>query len=90
MGGTFLLFGISPSGAEAKIDPFDIHAKELRIIASRSSPYSFTSTMQILQDMGPKYLSFEKLGMRTFHLQEFTAALERQRSGEISKAVFEN
>lgn len=90
MGGTFLLFGISPSGAEAKIDPFDIHAKELRIIASRSSPYSFASTMQILQDMGPKYLSFEKLGMRTFHLQEFTAALERQRSGEISKAVFEN
>ncbi|XP_068701983.1 uncharacterized protein [Montipora capricornis] len=89
-GGKFLLFGISPSGSEAKIDPHEICLKELKIIASRINPYTFTSAMQILQDMGPKYLSFEKLGMRTFHLQEFTAALEIQRSGEISKAVFEN
>lgn len=89
-GGKFLLFGISPPGSEAKIDPHEVYAKELRIIASRSNPYTFTSAMQILQDMGPQYLSFEKLGIRTFHLQEFTAALETQRSGEISKAVFEN
>lgn len=89
-GGKFLLFGISPAGSEAKIDPHEVYAKELKIIASRINPFTFTSTIQIIQDMGERYLSFEKLGMRTFQLQEFTAALEVQRSGEISKAVFEN
>ena len=89
-GGKFLLFGISPTGSVAKIDPHEVCLKELKIIASRINPFTFTSAMQIIQDMGEKYLSFEKLGMRTFHLQEFTAALEIQRSGEISKAVFEN
>lgn len=74
----------------SKADPHEVYAKELKIIASRINPFTFNSSMQILQDMGERYLSFEKLGMRTFQLQEFTAALEVQRSGEISKAVFEN
>lgn len=89
-GGKFLLFGISPAGSEAKIDPHEVYAKELKIIASRINPFTFSSSMQIVQDMGERYLSFGKLGIRTFQLQEFTAALEVQRSGEISKAVFEN
>ena len=89
-GGKFLLFGICPSGSEVKLDPLAICVKELKIIASRINPFTLTPAIQIVQDMGKQYLSFEKLGMRTFQLQEFMAALEIQRSGEISKAVFEN
>lgn len=89
-GGKLLLLGICPPDSEAKVDPYEIYAKELKIIASRANPFTFTQAIQIVQDMGKEYLNFEKLGIRTFQLQEYMAALETVRSGEISKVVFEN
>ena len=89
-GGKLLLLGACPANSEAKVDPHDIYAKELKIFASHTNPFVFTQAIQVVQDMGKQYLSFDKLGVRAFQLQEYMAALETVRSGEISKAVFEN
>ncbi|EDO35781.1 predicted protein [Nematostella vectensis] len=88
-GGRLLLFGTCPRNANASINPNQLLQKELKIISYQGNSFTFTSGIQVLQDMGNHYLAFERLGVRTFQLQEYMAAIETMRSGEISKAVFE-
>lgn len=88
-GGRILLLGSCSPSEEVTLKPYDIYRKELKILTSGANPYSFTSAIQVIKDMGEKYLGFEHLGVRTFQLQEYMAAVETMRSGEISKAVFE-
>lgn len=88
-GGKILLLGSFPPSEEVSLKPHDIFRKELKILTSGANPHTFTSAVQVIKDMGEKYLGFERLGVRTFQLQEYMAAVETMRSGEISKAVFE-
>ena len=89
-GGKLLLFKNCPKNSQISLNPLEIHKKELRIIASYGNPFSFTRAFQLVQDMGSQILNYEKLGMRIFQLQEYHAAIECLRSGEITKAVIEN
>jgi threonine dehydrogenase-like Zn-dependent dehydrogenase len=88
-GGKLLLLGACLPSSEVTLNPHEIYKKELKILASSSNPFTFTPAIQVIKDMGERYLGFEQLGVRTFQLQEYLAAVETMRSGEISKAVFE-
>lgn len=52
------------------------------------NPYTFSQGISLVQAMGTKYLSFEKLGIKTFKLSEYREAMAALKSGEISKAIF--
>lgn len=89
-GGKLLAFKNCPPDSQITINPRELQKKELQILASYGNPFSFTRAVQLVQDMGSQYLNYEKLGIRTFQLQEYHAAIECLRSGEITKAVIEN
>ena len=89
-GGKLLSFKNCPPESQITINPQELQTKELQILASYGNPFSFTRAVQLVQDMGSQFLNYEKLGIRTFQLQEYHAAIECLRNGEITKAVIEN
>lgn len=87
-GAKFLLFGCCPKDEKITINPFQIFYKELTVIGSLINPYCFPAALNMVRDL-EHYLDYEKLGIKTYQLQDYPAALEALRSGLISKAVFE-
>jgi len=87
-GGKFLLFGCCPQESEIKLNPFEIYYKELKIIGSLINPYTFPKALSLVKDMS-SYLDYDKLGVKTYQLQDYPEALDALKSGRISKAVFQ-
>ena len=87
-GAKFLIFGCCPKEGTIQLNPFQIVYKELKIIGSLINPYTFPAALALVRDMDV-YLDYEKLGVKTYQLQDYPAALEALRSGLISKAIFE-
>ena len=85
-----MLFGCCPQKSEIKIDPFEIYNKELTIVGSHINPNTFPKAIKMVKEMGELgYLDFDKLCTKKFTLQDYPAALEALKKGEIAKAVFE-
>ena len=84
-----MLFGCCPENSEIKLDPFQICIKEVTIVGSLINPYTFPKAILLVKDMGEKYLNYDKLGVKTFQLQDYPAALESLKKGDIAKAVFQ-
>ncbi|XP_065072385.1 uncharacterized protein LOC135696797 [Rhopilema esculentum] len=89
-GAKLVLFGCCPEKSEIKIDPFEIYNKELVIIGSHINPNTFPKAIKMVKEMGALgYLDFQKICTKKFSLQDYPAALDALRKGEIAKAVFE-
>ena len=89
MGATVMVFGCAPVGKSMKICPEEIFAKELTVIGTKINPYTFSEAVALVGNMGPKYMSFEKLGIAVYGLDQYSDALKRLRAGQISKIMFE-
>lgn len=87
-GAKLLIFGCCPKEGEIVLNPFQIYYKELTIIGSLINPYTFRDAIAMVRDMD-KYLEYDKLGIQTYQLQDYPAALEALKSGQIAKAIFE-
>lgn len=87
-GGRLCIFGCASPKAKICIEPFQVYKKELKIMGVNINPYTFSQGISLVQAMGTKYLSFEKLGIKTFKLSEYREAMAALKSGEISKAIF--
>lgn len=48
-GGTFLIFGVCPPGAEVSFDPFVIYNKQARIIASKMPPRTLDRAARLIE-----------------------------------------
>ena len=88
-GATFLIFGCCPKKSEITIDPHEIYLKELKLVGSHINPHTFPRAVQLVQDLGEKYLNYKKLGVETFKLEDYAEALASLEKGKIAKAVFE-
>ena len=88
-GATLVMFGCCPKGANIGFEPYKIYAKEVQIVSSYLNKYTFPRTIKLVQDMSERYLDWKKLVVGTYKLQDYEAAFEALRKGEISKAVFE-
>jgi len=87
-GARFLVFGCCPKEGEIKVNPFQIYYKELKIIGSLINPYTFPDAISMVHNMD-KYLVYESLGIKMFHLQDYETALQALKTGTITKAIFE-
>ena len=87
-GAKFLIFGCCPSEGKIEINPFQVYYKELKIIGSLINPFTFPAALTMVRDLD-SYLDFEKLGIKTYQLQDYPAALDALKSGQVSKAIFE-
>src|SRR6202022_2014136 len=47
-GGDILLFGVSPRGANAVVEPYALYQKELRVIASNINPFTMDTAIALL------------------------------------------
>lgn len=61
---------------------------ELTIIGVKINPHSFLNAINLVDAMGDRYLTYEKLGIRMFKLHEYREALDMLKSGKIAKATF--
>lgn len=52
------------------------------------NPYSFNKALSLLESMGDRYMTFEKLGIEVFSLQNYEIAIQKLRDRTIAKAVF--
>ncbi|CAB3257430.1 unnamed protein product [Arctia plantaginis] len=87
-GGKYVLFGCCPPTHQVSLNPFDIYNKELTIIGVKINPFSFPSAIGWLKAMGSRYVDYHKLGVKTYRLSEYEAALEDLKTGSVSKAIF--
>ena len=71
------------------ICPEEIFSKELVMFGVLSNPYSMARAVPMAANMSDNYLDLDKLGVATFRLEDFQKAMDRLKTAEISKAVFE-
>lgn len=64
-------------------------ARELTIIGVRINPFSFTKSIGLIEAMGTRYISYEKLGIKTFALKDYEEAIKELKGGKIAKAMFD-
>ncbi len=65
-GAKILIFGCSPMGAEMKICPEEIFAKELTIMGTMINPFTYGRSVALASNMGSRYLDMERLGKKYF------------------------
>ena len=88
-GGTLVLFGLSAKGTFVSLDVYQIYQKEIKIVSSCLSKFSYSRAVNLVHNMSSKYLSWEILGLKNFHLHDYEAAIEALANGEVTKAVFD-
>jgi len=88
-GATYVLFGVCGQGVEVHFEPFQLYKKEITIVSSYLNRFCFARTVELVHNMSERYLSFKHLDVGTYKIQDYEAAMEALRKGEISKAVFQ-
>jgi len=87
-GAKLVCFGVCPPHGRISISPFEIYAKELKIIGVNINPFSFPKSIGLLEAMGDRYLKYDNLGIKTFALNQYKEAIEALKKGSIAKAMF--
>ncbi|KAF5304222.1 hypothetical protein FQR65_LT08029 [Abscondita terminalis] len=87
-GGKLCLFGMASPQARMSISPLELSMKEIQIIGLFLNHFSFPKTLGLLESMGDRYLNYERLGIKTFDLNQYHEAIQELKKGSISKAVF--
>lgn len=88
-GGKILLFGCYPQNIELKISPHDIISKELKLFGCQSNPFTFPQALQLIRDMGDRYLDFTKHGIALYPLINYEEAFSALAKEKVMKVVFE-
>lgn len=90
-GGTLVIFGVADPAKTISISPFNIYKKELSIVGSAINTHtSFQKAVDLLQAMGDKYFTLEKLNMAAFRLSEYENALKQLENRVYTKILFKN
>ncbi|XP_037086453.1 D-arabinitol dehydrogenase 1-like isoform X2 [Pollicipes pollicipes] len=87
-GGHLCIFGVAPPTAKISISPNQMFHKELTVLGTLTNPFCYPKATALTAALGQRYLSYEKLAIETFELDQYETALSRLASGVISKAVF--
>ena len=88
-GATIVLFGVCPKGAVINFEPFQVYAKEIKIVHSYLNKFTYPRTIKLVNDMSKFYLNWEALGIKTYKIHDYEEAFAALENGEITKAVFE-
>ena len=78
-GGTFLMFGVTPSGATASFSPFSVFHEEIRIVGSRAILHSFDRARELL---GRGIIDGDAMVTHRMPLRDYATAIDTFRRGE--------
>ncbi|KAK5638218.1 hypothetical protein RI129_012513 [Pyrocoelia pectoralis] len=87
-GGKLCLFGCASPHSKISISPLQLAMREIQIIGLFLNLFSFPKTLGLMESMCDRYLTYEKLGVKTFPLKDYETAIEELKKGNIAKAVF--
>jgi threonine dehydrogenase-like Zn-dependent dehydrogenase len=79
-GGRILMFGVAAPRDIAKISPHELFSRELTLLGSVINPYTHQRAVALLPRLG-----LDRLTAAFFGLDEFSAALDEQKLGEVDK-----
>jgi threonine dehydrogenase-like Zn-dependent dehydrogenase len=82
-GGTVLVVGVAPPDKYTPISFCDVNKREIKIIGSNWSPYSFDRTISMMKNFDP-----DPIITHEFKLPEFKKALESQEDKSALKTTF--
>ena len=88
-GGTLCLLGICPEDSKVTLNASEIVLKELRIVGVINDPFTFHQSVSLINNMYPKYLDLQKLGVKKFAFRDYQKAFDELKLCKISKAVLE-
>lgn len=82
-GGTFEIFGVSPETAKWTVSPFDLYNRELTIVTSYRSPFTFERAIQVAAS---GRINLKSMVTHVFPLEEAPKAFDMLIKGE-GKAI---
>jgi 2-desacetyl-2-hydroxyethyl bacteriochlorophyllide A dehydrogenase len=86
-GGTFLIFGVCPTGSQVRIDPFQMYRKEARIIGSKMPPRTLDRSARMIES---GRIPCEEIVTGTFGLEdvaEKVAGFKDHRDSQVKVAI---
>lgn len=86
--GQLCIFGTPGPCDEAKIKPYELARKEIRLVGVYGGTYSFSKAIDIMELLGCRYLDYNKLGIHTFQFGQYEGAFKLKKSGEVNKIMF--
>jgi len=86
-GGTFMIFGVCPTGSAVKVDPFELYNKQARIIASKMPPATLDRAARLIESgiIPCDRIVTDTRGLS--RLSESVAAFTAARSSQIKMAI---
>lgn len=89
-GGKLCIFGVSSPDDRISISPFDLYKNELTVVGvAINTASSFERTIKILQSLNDrKYMTFEKIGIKAYPLDDYKQAFGELKKKTCSKVVF--
>jgi hypothetical protein len=52
------------------------------------NPFTYGRSVALASNMGSRYLDMTRLGIEVYKLQDYKAAIEKLKKGDISKVMF--
>ena len=86
-GGTFLIFGVCPTGSSLRVDPFELYNREAKIIASKMPPRTLDRSARLIES---GRIPCEELVTATFGLDalaEKIAGFNDHRDRQVKVAI---
>ncbi|MDM5153120.1 zinc-dependent alcohol dehydrogenase family protein [Bacillus sp. DX1.1] len=83
-GGQILLFGVSSPETKISVSPFEIFAKELKIMGSFINPYTHEEAISLIHQ---KIVSIEPLISHFFNLDNISETMKSYSTLQVSKGV---
>lgn len=71
------------------ICPETIYARELLLFGTLVNPLTYPTAISLAANMGERYLDLERLGVEVFRLAQYKEAIDKLKTGAISKVMFE-
>ncbi|KAJ9574654.1 hypothetical protein L9F63_008186 [Diploptera punctata] len=87
-GGKLCIFGVTSPETKISVSPYFLYKNEITITAVNINPFSFPKALGWIDAMGSRYLDYERLGIKTFTLNQYKEALDTLHKGSIAKAIF--
>jgi len=73
-GGTLVVFGVAPESAVANLRPFEVYAKELKIVGAKINPYTTERALKLLSS---GKIKVDELVTHEISLEELPAYMEK-------------
>jgi 2-desacetyl-2-hydroxyethyl bacteriochlorophyllide A dehydrogenase len=86
-GGTFMIFGVCPTGSSVKVDPFELYNKQQRIVASKMPPNTMDRSARLIEAGRIPYREIVTATLGLDKVVESVVGFETARDKQVKVAI---